>query len=131
MKIQFKRMVSFLTSAVMTISALSFSGFSANAETNDSQQQTSDIRDSEVQYGGILGSMLSDEINESVESKQEAESLDYTVYKISHDPDTAYVGVDYKAKNDCTLFVGFYNDEGTELLSSVTKELQAMREYLK
>lgn len=125
MKIQFKRMVSFLTSAVMTISALSFSGFSANAETNDSQQQTSDIRDSEVQYGGILGSMLSDEINESVESKQEAESLDYTVYKISHDPDTAYVGVDYKAKNDCTLFVGFYNDEGTELLSSVTKELQA------
>lgn len=125
MKIQFKRMVSFLTSAVMTISALSFSGFSANAETNDSQQQASDIRDSEVQYGGILGSMLSDEINESVESKQEAESLDYTVYKIYHDPETAYVGVDYKAKNDCTLFVGFYNDEGTELLSSVTKELQA------
>lgn len=125
MKIKIKKVISFIMSAVMTISALSLPSLNAFAETNDTQTQTSDIQDSEIQYNGILGSMLSDEINESAEKNKEAESLDYTVYKIYHDPETSYVGVDYKAKNDCTLFVGFYNDEGTELLSSVTKELQA------
>ena len=107
------------------VSALSISGFSTNAETNESTQSTSDLSENEIQYGGLLGSMLSDEINESVESKQEAANSDYAVYKLYHDPKAAYIGADYHAKNDCTLFIGFYNDEGTELITSVTKELKA------
>jgi hypothetical protein len=112
-------------SAVMTVSALSLSGFSSFAETGDSPEQTVDTQDKEIEYGGIFGSMLSDEIDESVQEKQKAANMEYTVFKVFHDHDTARVGVTYRAKTDCTLFIGFYNDEGTELITSVTKDLDA------
>ena len=107
MKNKFTKLVSLFMSAVMTVSALSLSGFSSYAETGDSPEQTVDTQDNEIEYGGIFGSMLSDEINEFVQEKQEAQNMDYTVYKVYHDPETTYVGVDYKAKTECTLFIGF------------------------
>ena len=128
MKTKFSKVVSLFMSAIMTVSALTLPGFSANAETNESTEQTINTNDSEIQYGGLFGSMLSDEIDKSVQDKQEAAIMDYTVYKVYHDPESFYVGVDYHAKTDCTLFIGFYNDEGTELITSVTKDLEASDE---
>ena len=125
MKTKFSKVVSLFMSAIMTVSALTLPGFSANAETNESTEQTINTNDSEIQYGGLFGSMLSDEIGESVENSLEAASEDYAVYELFHDPQTNYIGVDYHAKNDCTLFVGFYNDEGTELITSVKKDLKS------
>ena len=124
MKNKFTKLVSLFMSAVMTVSALSLSGFSSFAETGDSPEQTVDTQDKEIEYGGIFGSMLSDEIDESVQEKEEAANRDYTVYKVYHDPASTCVGVDYKAKTECTLFIGFYNDEGTELITSATNDLE-------
>ena len=125
MKKTLTKAISLLMSAVMTISALSLANFSSFAETDSSTEQTIGNQDSDIKYGGLFGSMLSDEINDSVQNNQEAANMDYTVYKIYHDPEAACVGVDYKAKTDCMLFVGFYNDEGTELITSVTNDLTA------
>ena len=47
MKIQSKKLISFLTSTSMTISALSLPGFSAYAETNSTSTQTSETQYSE------------------------------------------------------------------------------------
>ena len=125
MKIKFSKMVSLLMSAVMTVSALSLSNLNAFADTDQYTEQAFESKGSEIQYDGPFGSMLSDEISESVKSNQEAASQDYVVYKIDHDPIVQKFGVEYHAKNECTLFVGIYNDEGTELITSVTKELSA------
>lgn len=125
MKKTLTKAISLLMSAVMTISALSLANFSSFAETDSSTEQTIGNQDSDIKYGGLFGSMISDEINDSVQNNQEAANMDYTVYKIYHDPEAACVGVDYKAKTDCMLFVGFYNDEGTELITSITNDLTA------
>ena len=68
MRIQSKKLISFLTSTSMTISALSLSGFSAYAETNSTSPQTS-----ENQY---------------------SKSSEYTSSKAYCDAETAYVSED-------------------------------------
>ena len=80
MKIKLTKMVSLFMSAVMTVSALSLSSFSSFAETDNSTEQTVDTQDSDISYGGVFGSMLSDEINESVQNNQEAANMDYRKY---------------------------------------------------
>ena len=125
MKKKTQKILSFLMSAVMTVSALSLANFSSFAEITDSvSEESMDTSNSELEYGGIFGSLLGDEINESVKGNEEEQNRDYTVYKITHDPEKAYVGVDYHALTECTLFVGFYDDEGTQLVSSITTDLE-------
>ena len=104
MKIKFTKMVSLLMSAVMTVSALSLSNLNAFADTDQYTEQAFESKGSEIQYDGPFGSMLSDEISESVKSNQEAASQDYVVYKIDHDPIVQKFGVEYQDKNECTLF---------------------------
>ena len=119
MKTKFTKVVSFFMSAIMTVSALSLSGFSTNAETSESTEQT------ELQNDDMFDSMMLDEFNESIQNNVDDVSQDYVIYDFYHDFSNKSVAVKYCAKNDCTLFVGFYNDEGTELISSATSELKA------
>ena len=56
-----------MLSAVMTVSALSLPGLAAHAETVDSTGQAVETEDTNVKYGGIFGSLLSDEIDESIQ----------------------------------------------------------------
>ena len=63
MKNKFTKLVSLFMSAVMTISALSLSGFISYAETGDSPEQAvEETSDNELEYGGLFGKMFSDEI---------------------------------------------------------------------
>lgn len=125
MKKKTQRILSLFMSAVMTVSALSLANFSSYAEVSDSStEEAVDNSDTELKYGGIFGSLLGDEINDSIQGNEEEQNRDYTVYRITHDPQMAYVGVDYHALTECTLFVGFYDDEGTQLVSSITKDLE-------
>ncbi|SFW47395.1 leucine-rich repeat protein [Ruminococcus flavefaciens] len=120
-----KKIIAFFMSSIMTLSALSLSSFSSYAETDSLIEMKTETNDSGIQYEGLFGSMLSDEISESAEKKQGILNSDYAIYKLEYDENVKSVEVGYRAKNDCTLFVGFYNDEGTELITSVTKELKA------
>ncbi len=124
MKKTLTKAISLLMSAVMTISALSLANFSSFAETDSSTEQTIDTEKKDVQLEGFFGTMLSDEINDSAARNDETKNPDYTVYRISHEYHSPYLGIEYYAAADCTLFVGFYNDEGTELLSSQTYALK-------
>lgn len=125
MKKKTQRILSLFMSAVMTVSALSLANFSSYAEVSDSStEEAVDNSDTELKYGGIFGSLLGDEINDSIQGNEEEQNRDYTVYRITHDPEKAYVGVDYHALTECTLFVGFYDDEGTQLVSSITTDLE-------
>ena len=124
MKKTLTKAISLLMSAVMTISALSLANFSSFAETDSSTEQTIDTEKKDVQLEGFFGTMLSDEINDSAAKNDETKNPDYTVYRISHEYHSPYLGIEYYAAADCTLFVGFYNDEGTELFSSQTYALK-------
>ncbi|MCR4794576.1 MAG: leucine-rich repeat protein [Ruminococcus sp.] len=124
MKIQFKKAVSFILSAVMTVSTLTSIVSSAEVgyETDEStvaaeQQQTAG--------NGMFGSLNYNAPNVASDEPNEAENPDFIIYKVEHDRYMSSVVVNYHAKEDCTLFVGIYNDEGTQLYSSVTSELSA------
>ena len=125
MKNKFTKLVSLFMSAVMTISALSLSGFISYAETGDSPEQAvEETSDNELEYGGLFGKMFSDEIGESQKGTKRKQEEKYAVYRMYHEYLEPFLGVEYSAVEDCTLFVGFYNDEGTELLFSQTNKLQ-------
>ena len=124
MKIQFKKAVSFILSAVMTVSTLTSIVSSAEVgyETDEStvaaeQQQTAG--------NGMFGSLNYNAPNVASDEPNEAENPDFIIYKVEHDRYMSSVVVNYHAKEDCTLFVGIYNDEGTQLYSSVTSDLSA------
>lgn len=120
-----RKIVALLASAVTTVTTLSANYSEVFAETTQETAVSSADSDYEVKSGGLFGTFLSDEMNETVSGEQEKQSADYAVYKIDFNSDTGSFVADYKAVADCTLFIGFYNDEGTVLYTSIKKEIEA------
>ena len=120
-----RKIVALLASAVTAITTLSVSYSEAFAETSqDSSTSTADT-DYEVKTGGLLGNLMTDEFKNLTKENEETQNDDYAVYRIDFDEAQNNLIVSYSAKEDCTLFVGFYNDEGTQLYTSLTKALSA------
>lgn len=120
-----RKIVALLASAVTTVTTLSANYSEVFAETTQETAVSSADSDYEVKSGGLFGTFLSDEMNETVSGEQEKQSADYAVYKLVYNSDTGSFVADYKAVADCTLFIGFYNDEGTVLYTSIKKEIEA------
>lgn len=119
-----KRIMALLASAVTAVTTLSANYSEVFAEEQQETIVSMEDSDNEIETGGFLGELMQDEFQNLAAEKNEEKSSDYAIYKISCDPEVACVKVDYHAVKDCTLFVGFYNDEGTELVTSMTKELK-------
>ena len=120
MKIKTKKMLTLAMSAVLILSSLPTNVFSAHSES----QKLNQAMNSDVKVSGSIGSLISDEL-QSGQKENSNEIEDYAVYDVDYDPDTSMINVSYGAKSDCTLFVGFYNDDCTELIYSKTVDLEA------
>ena len=120
-----RKIVAMLTSAVTAITTLSVSYSEAFAETSQEQFTSSSDTDYDLKSGGLLGGLMPNEFKSLAKENEEAHSSDYAVYKLEYDSNKDNLIISYSAKEDCTIFVGFYNDEGTQLYTSVTTEATA------
>ena len=116
-----KKIIALLVSAVTAVTTLSASYSAVFAETEQEMAASSADSDYEIKSGGLLGSLMPDEFQSLAEENEEAKNSDYAVYKLEYDKSMENLIVSYTAKKECTIFVGFYNDEGTQLYTSVTE----------
>ena len=124
-----RKIVALLASAVTTVTTLSANYSEVFAETTQETAVSSADSDYEVKKGDLFGSLNYETNEKSVSIQNEEANPDFTIYKVDHDRKMSCVGVSYHAKEDCILFVGVYNDEGTQLYSSVTIDLSAEDDY--
>ena len=117
MKIKTKKILTLAMSAVLMLSSLSTNVFTAHSES----QQLNQTMNSDVKVSGSIGSLLSDELKKDNDND---EVKDFAIYDIDYDPTTSMLDIRYGAKSDCTLFVGFYNDDCTELIYSKTVDIE-------
>lgn len=111
-----KKLISLLVAATTAMTSLSLSFVPVHAETQADASNDSDL---DINTGGILGDLMSDQFKEISNEQTEAHNSDYSIYKIEYDANMENLIVDYTAKNDSTIFIGFYNDEGTQLYTSL------------
>lgn len=120
-----RKIVALLASAVTAVTTLSANYTEVFAETTQESAESSADSDYEVKSGGLLGNLMPNEFKSLAEENEEAKNSDYAVYKLEYDKSMENLIVSYTAKKECTIFVGFYNDEGTQLYTSVTTEATA------
>lgn len=120
-----RKIVALLASAVTAVTTLSANYTEVFAETTQESAESSADSDYEVKSGGLLGGLMPNEFKSLAKENEEAHSSDYAVYKLEYDSNKDNLIISYSAKEDCTIFVGFYNDEGTQLYTSVTTEATA------
>ena len=120
-----KKIISMLVSTVMAVTSLSMSFASTFAEDMNDVNSTGTNAALDVKSGGLLGELIPDQINEVSNENQEKRQKEYAIYKMEYDVSMTNLIVSYSAKTNCTIFVGFYNDEGTQLFTSVTEALPA------
>ena len=118
-----RKIVALLASAVTTVTTLSANYSEVFAETTQETAVSSADSDYEVKSGGLLGNLMPDEFKSLAEENEEKENSDYAVYKLEYDNDMKNIIISYSAKQDCKIFIGFYNDEGTQLYTSVTADV--------
>ena len=124
MKNKFTKVISFIMSAVMTVSTLTTLASSAEMgyETDEGNRASTPAS---LNDDVLFGSLKFTETDKSVEVENQPQNPDYTIYRVKHDRKTSNVEVNYHAVEDCILFVGIYNDDGTQLHTSITQELTA------
>ena len=120
-----KRIISLLASVVTAASALSASYTSAFAEEQTTDTALSSSADTEVKTGGILGSLMAEEMKHFTIADEQDDEKDFVIYKLDFSENKEKLILNYKAQNRCAIFVGFYNDEGTQLYTSLNEELSA------
>ena len=120
-----KRIVSLLASVVTAVSVLPASYTSAFAEEQTNGTASSSSADTEVKTGGILSSLMAEEMKKFTIADEEDNENDFVIYKLNFSESKEKLILNYKAQNRCAIFIGFYNDEGTQLYTSLNKELSA------
>ena len=119
MKNKSKRLLTLVMSAVLTLSSVTISGLTAHSDS----QQNNDASNSNVKVSGSIGSLLSEEFEKSDSDNDGTIIEDYVIHDLDYDPETSMIDICYGAKTDCTLFIGFYNDDGTDLIYSKTADI--------
>ncbi|SEH42029.1 Leucine rich repeat-containing protein [Ruminococcus flavefaciens] len=120
-----KKLISLLVAATTAMTSLSLSFVPVHAETQADAADASNDSDTDINTGGILGDLMSDQFKEISNEQTEAHNSDYSIYKIEYDANMENLIVDYTAKNDSTIFIGFFNDEGTQLYTSLNVDAPA------
>ena len=113
-----KKIISLLTSVVTAVSSLTLSCSNAFAEEQTNAASTSSSTN-EVKAGGVLGDLMSDEFDQLTKENEKASQNEYVIYSIDFDYSKENIIVDYTSKSECTIFIGFYNDEGTQMYKSI------------
>ena len=108
----------------MAVSSLTLSCSSAFAEESSTTAETN-VADSAVTTTDSVSSLIAEDLKKTEEEYAQKQELTHVIYDIEYDAEKGLVDIDYLSKTNCTVFVGFYNDEGTELYSSLTKNVQA------
>lgn len=126
MKNKSKKLLALLVSGLMAVSSLTLSCSSAFAESNISNSKLeTNVSSSPVTATGSIGSLIDDEMKKSEEEKSEGQQSNYAINNIKYDAEKGIIDIDYISQTNSTIFVGFYNDEGNELYTSMTKNVQA------
>jgi hypothetical protein len=126
MKNKSKKLLALLVSGLMAVSSLTLSCSSAFAESNISNSKLeTNVSSSPVAVTGSIGSLIDDEMKKSEEEKSEGQQSNYAINNIKYDAEKGIIDIDYISQTNSTIFVGFYNDEGNELYTSMTKNVQA------
>uniref|UniRef100_UPI0025DDFDD1 hypothetical protein n=1 Tax=Ruminococcus sp. TaxID=41978 RepID=UPI0025DDFDD1 len=115
-----QKIISLLASVVTAVSSLTLSCSTAFAEEQISTASTSSA-DNEAKAGGLLGDLMPDEFEQLAKDNEEASQKEYVIYSIDFDYSKENLIVDYTSESECTIFIGFYNDEGTQLYKSINK----------
>ena len=114
------KLVSLLFAVSTTVSSRSVSFAGVNAEDQTTSSVSSSDSDSGIQSRGLLPDLMPDQFNDLTNDNEEKANSDYAIYKIDGDDQTQKLIIDYSALIDSSVFIGFYNDEGTQLYTSVT-----------
>ena len=115
-----KKLVSLLFAVSTAVTSLSVSFAGVNAEDQTTSSVSSSDSDSGIQSRGLLPDLMPDQFNDLTNDNEEKANSDYAIYKIDGDDQTQKLIIDYSALIDSSVFIGFYNDEGTQLYTSVT-----------
>ena len=124
MKSRPKKLLSLLMSGFMAVSSLTFSYITAFAESSIGTVETK-ASDQLVNASGALGTFVSDEMKKAEAEDSEAQQSDYMITNVNYDSERGIIDIDYSSITNCKVFVGLYNDEGTELYTSATQNVQA------
>ena len=128
MKLFTKKIISLLASVITAASTLSASYMSTFSveQTNDTVLSSS--ADTEIKTQGLLGNLMSDEMEQFSQENDNNDQKNYLIYRMDFNEDHNKLIINYKAKNNCTIFIGFYSDDGTQMYTSLNQELVATSE---
>lgn len=114
-----KKVLSFMLAAVMSFSIIT-AEIPAGAEES-LQSVTQSGTETELKSTNTFGNLLTQEIDEETENQLEGNG--YNIVSVEVDTSTNEALVEFSALKCCTLVVAAYNEEGTQLVASGSKEV--------
>ncbi len=114
-----KRVLSFMLAAVMSFSIIAADIPAGAEESRQSETQAS--TETELEGTNTFADLLTQEIDE--ETANQLEGNGYNIVSVEVDTSTNEALVEFSALKCCTLVVAAYNEDGTQLVASGSKEV--------
>ncbi|MGN1481187.1 carboxypeptidase regulatory-like domain-containing protein [Porcipelethomonas sp.] len=116
-----KKLLSIFLSAVMSVSIIT-SAVPVGAEESVNQSENAYASsESNIRSTNSFGSLLTDALDE--ETEEQLKGNGYKVTSVEVDTSTNEAFVEFEALKNCTLVVAVFNEEGTQLVASGSKEV--------